>query len=96
MSTNNDPKLDVKFTLSQHSFEHKLNVLNSADRACAVIAMQDPDDESTNTAATLPLEIITVVQNPQELRNLAGLFTILAGATMQAADRLDEQNDNTD
>lgn len=58
--------------------------------------MQDTDDEPTAAAPIPPLEILAVAESAEDLRGLAGLFTILAGATMQAADRLDEQNDNTD
>lgn len=88
---NTSAELDIDFTFSQHSVEHKLNVLKSAGRALAVIAMQDVDDEPTDAAPIPPIEIITVAQDAEDLRGLADLFTILAGATEQAADQLDAQ-----
>lgn len=91
MAENTAPQLDLEFTLAQHPIKHKLNVLKSADRALAVIAMQDVDDEPTDAAPIPPIEIITVAQDAEDLRDLADLFTILAGATEQAADQLDAQ-----
>lgn len=93
MAENTSPKLDLEFTLAQHPAAHVRNVLASAPRALAVIAMQDVDDEPTDAAPIPPLEIITgTVQDAEDMRDLAEVFTILAGATRAAADQMDAQS----
>lgn len=93
MSTNNaKPSLDLAFTLAQHRAVHVRDVMAAAPRALAVIAMKNVDDEPTDAAPLPPLEIITVAQDAADLRDLAWMFTVLAGATAQAADQMDAQS----
>ena len=93
MAENTSPTLELEFTLAQHPAEHTRNVLTSARRALAVIAMQDVDDEPTDAAPIPPLEIITgTVETADDLRDLANLFTILGDATRAAADQMDAQS----
>lgn len=91
-----DPEIDVRFTFTRHPFEQRLKTLSAADRAGIVITVQDEDDPSSNTQAELPLEIITVIENVHQLRKMAELFTILSGATEQAADQLEAQTQSQD
>lgn len=92
MAENTSPKLDLKFTRAQHPAVHTRNVLMSANRALAVIAMQDVDDEHTDAAPIPPFEIITAAEDAEELRELAAVFTILGDATRAAADQMDAQS----
>ena len=92
MAENTSPKLDLEFTLAQHPAVHTRNVLTSATRALAVIAVQDVDDEPTDAAPIPPLEIITAAQDAEDLRDLAAVFTILGEATREAADQMDAQS----
>ena len=92
---NTSAELDIDFTFSQHSVEHKLNVLKSAGRALAVIAMPDRGDEPMDDDPIPSVEIIADAQDAEDLRGLADLFEVLAKATTQAADQLEAHNDNT-
>lgn len=93
MSENTNSKLDLKFTIAQHPAVHTRNVLTSATRALAVVAMQDVDDEPTDAAPIPPLEIITgTVQDAEDMRDLAEVFAILADAVHAAADQMDAQS----
>ena len=85
-------QLDLEFTLTTNPAAYLRNVMTSAPRAVAVIAMQDPDVEPTDAAPIPPLEVIAPAGNAEDLRDLAELFTILAGATAQAADQLEAED----
>lgn len=92
MAENTSPKLDLELTLAQHPAAHVRNVLAAVPRAFAVIAVQDADADPTDAAPIPPLELLALVEDEDDLRDLAELFTILGDATRAAADQMEAQS----
>ena len=91
MAENSTPKLNLEFTLQPHPVAFMRDVMTSSNRALAVVAMQDVEDEPTDAAPIPPLELICGAQGPEDLRDLAAVFAVLAQAIEAGADQLDAQ-----
>lgn len=85
-------KLNLTLTIRSHPAVFQRDALQAVPRAVAVIAVQDPEAEPTDAAPIPPLELLALVEDEDDLRDLAEVFTILGDATRAAADQMDAQS----
>lgn len=85
-------KLKLTLTIRSNPAVFQRDALLAVPRAFAVIAVQDAEAEPTDAAPVPPLELLALVEDQDDLRDLAELFTILGDATRAAADQMEVQS----